>query len=351
MGVNDFKQGGFNKIKITHKSSMREYERLRKDQRLAPEMPIKPLRVSPYSVDGRGIVAIVRSDNRKDGIMEGIRLLGGLKPFLKGVEGEIVIKPNCNTDDPFPRNTHAETVKIIAKSLIEADFPADRIVVGDISGRWRGLPTRNTMMNMGLLNVIDELGINASYFEEEDWVTVKHHLARTWLEGIRIPKRIYQAGRIIFTPIIRPHEDAIFSLSMKLAVGLMDVVARDWLHNGESLYEKLAEFNLAVSTDLSIVDGMKCYIDQGPEFKNMVEPKIMIVGNDRVAVDAVTVAIMKQLGAYGVEIKPVREHEQIILAERLGLGKSSIDDIVLRTSDLTDSQDFESIVTRIKKEL
>lgn len=66
-------------------------------------------------------------------------MIGGVKPLCEGVEGEIVIKPNCNTDDPFPRDTHPETIKAIAESLIEVGFPAERIVVGDV-GEVQGPP-------------------------------------------------------------------------------------------------------------------------------------------------------------------------------------------------------------------
>lgn len=85
-----------------------------------------------------------------------------LKPLVRGVKSKIVIKPNCNTDDPFRGNTNSETVRFIAECLIENGFSADHIVVRDMSGRYRALPARNTMANMGLNRVARDLEIRLS---------------------------------------------------------------------------------------------------------------------------------------------------------------------------------------------
>jgi uncharacterized protein (DUF362 family) len=149
---------------------------------------------------------------------------------VEGVKGEVVIKPNCNTDDPFPRNTHHETVRCIAEGLIGAGLPAERICVGGMSGRFRGLPTRNTMEEMGLKRVADDWGIQPACFEEEDWVTARPPRASSWPDGVKIPRRIYEANRIFLTPIMRPHRTPVFTIATKLAVGLIDPVGREWLH-------------------------------------------------------------------------------------------------------------------------
>lgn len=128
---------------VTHESSMAVYELLMREPPSGVEVPFSPHRQDACSVHSRSVVAIVRSESRVEGIREAIHLIGGINPIIEWVEGEILIKPNCNTDDPFPRDTHPETVRGIAESLISVGFPADRIVLGEISGRFRGLPTRS----------------------------------------------------------------------------------------------------------------------------------------------------------------------------------------------------------------
>lgn len=340
-------------MEVTHENSMKEYDRLLKTPPLGRRIPIKLPRTDPYAVKGKSLVALVQSNGRSDGVKEALRLIGGLQPLCKGVKGEIIIKPNCNTDDPFPRNTHHETVRIIAENLIDSGISAEQIVVGDMSGRYRGLPTRHTMSNMGITKVANDLGIQLSYFEEEDWVTLNHPRNRAWPNGIKIPRRIYEADRVILTPIMRPHISATFTIALKLAVGLIDAVGREWLHNGEAFYEKMVELNLAFSADLVVTDAMKFYTDSGPThyFGGMVEPGIIIVGTNIVAADAVAATLMKQYGAHGLIDQPILEHKQFTLAEDLDLGKSKKKDMDLKTSNLIEDENFETLISQIKAEL
>lgn len=160
-------------MRNTHEGSMEVYNRLVENPIPGPPVQYRPMREEIYSSKGRHTVALVRAEERGRGIEEALRLMGELGRLVEGVEGEVVIKPNCNTNDSFPRNTHHETVRCIAEGLIGAGLPAERICVGDMSGRFRGLPTRNTMEQMGSRRVADELGIQLAFFEEEDWVTVR----------------------------------------------------------------------------------------------------------------------------------------------------------------------------------
>jgi len=83
----------------------------------------------------------------------------------------------------------------------------------------------------------------------------------------------------------------------------------------------------------------------------MVEPGIIIIGSNRVAVDAVAVGVLKQFRAYGLETKSILEHEQISRASKLGLGTPELTSIDLRTKNLEDDSNFEILCVLIKKEL
>lgn len=337
---------------ITHESSDTEYKRLLGNPKFAAEVPVIPLRKNLYSVDGKNVLALVCSDRRRDGILEALRLMGGVKSICSQCDGDLIIKPNCNMDEPFPRDTHPETVRIIAETLIESGFPPERVVVGDMSGRFKGLPTRQTMANLGLTEVARDLGIGISCFEEEEWVTVKPQGSKTWPDGIRIPRRIYEAGALIAAPIMRPHAGATFSMALKGAVGLIDATGREWLHNERySFCEKVVALNLAFSTDLVVMDGLRCFIDRAPTHKESVEPGVIIVSGNRVAADAVGVSVMKAHGAFGIVNRSVLKQEQLTLGEQLGLGSPRIKDMTLRTANLAEDEGFDSLVSRIKSEL
>ena len=336
---------------------MKIYNSLIDNPPFGKKVPYKPLREEVYSIDEKSLMAVVRTNNRKTGIREAFRLLGGLKLLSESLKGEIVIKPNLNTDDPFPRNTHPETIRFIAESLIEAGVPKGKIVVGETSGRFRGLPTRDTMENMGVKNVADDLGIQLSCFEEEDWVTVEPPLSRYWPGGIKIPRRIYEAERVILAPVMDLHRGPItFTLGLKLGVGILDSVGREWLHNGPDypepdFLEKAVEINLAYSTDLVVMDGMKFTRERGSKTNAIAEPGIIIVSGNRVAADAVAASIMKHYKAHNMIGKPVLEYPTLKMSHALDLGSPSIENMVLKTSNLSEDESFDNIVQEIQTEL
>lgn len=338
---------------VTPEGSAAVYEKLIKEPIDAPLVPYKHMRTETYTTNGKHTVAIVRTNDRVEGFKEAFRLIGGLSKLCKGVKGEIIIKPNCNTDDPFPRNTSHETVRVIAEGLIDTGFPADRICVGDASGRFRGLPTRYTIENMGIKAVADELGIQVGYFEEEEWVTVKPPKSVAWPDGIRIPKRIYEADRVILTPIMRPHRTPIFTIALKLPVGLIDPVAREWLHfnQNENFINKMIDLNLTFTADFVATDGMKFYTGRPPTFDEMASPGIVIVGSNSVASDAVAVCLMKQHKAHRMEDLPIREHLSFKVGEERGIGSSSLSKIELVARNLAGDPAFDDTVNFVKKEL
>jgi len=338
-------------MEVTPEGSMRLYREFAERPFKAPSVPVKPRRENPYRIGGRDIVALVRCGDRGQGISEAIRLLGGLKPMATGVKGEIIIKPNCNTDDPYPRDTHPDTVRGIARALMDAGVKPGRIVVGDMSGRARGLPTRATVENLGIKAAAEELGLQLAYFEEEQWVRVRPCEAEYWPDGLVIPRRIYEAERVVFSPILRSHTTATFTCAMKLGVGLIDARSRDWLHNGEFHEGKLLDINSAYTVDLVVADALRMNTGYRTDPVDEVEPGVIVAGGNVVACDAVSVAIMRRHGTVRVTDKPVKEHDQFRHARRLGLGSPRLRDINLKALDLAGDEEFQKLVSYVEAEL
>jgi uncharacterized protein (DUF362 family) len=340
-------------MKNSHEGSMAVYQQLLDNPIPGPLVSYKEFRKEVYKTNGKHRVAVIRTNNRREGIKTGLKKIGGIEKLIDGINGEIIIKPNCNTDDPFPRNSHHETIRVIAENLIAAGFPAEKICVGDASGRYRGLPTRNTIEEMGIKDVAEDLGIQVGYFEEEEWVTVKPSKATSWPEGIKIPKRIYEAGRVILTPIVRPHRTPLFTIAMKLGVGLLDPVGREWLHwkSNADFMNRMVDLNLAFSTDLVVTDVMKFFTGGGPVHNVMAEPGLIIVGSNRIAADAVAVCLMKQHKSNRIKDIPVREHLTFTIGEEKGIGSSYIADIELVSFNLAGDPEFPDVINKIREEL
>ncbi|MES0326365.1 MAG: hypothetical protein ABUK18_10885, partial [Candidatus Bathyarchaeia archaeon] len=117
---------------------MKLYRDMASNPSAAPVMSMKTFHTDPYKKMGKDVVSIVRTEDRPHGIRKAIEQIGGIEPLTEKVKGKILIKPNCNTDDPYPRDTHPDTIKAITEILVTAGFPADQIILGETSGRGRG---------------------------------------------------------------------------------------------------------------------------------------------------------------------------------------------------------------------
>lgn len=82
------------------------------------------------------------------------------------------------------------------------------------------------------------------------------------------------------------------------------------------------------------MDGLEAFTDGGPESGTLVKPEVMVLGTDRVAVDAVGVAILRMHGGNGtISCGRLFEQEQIARAVQLGLGVKGPEQIDLVTED------------------
>ena len=96
----------------------------------------------------------------------------------------------------------------------------------------------------------------------------------------------------------------------------------------------IAEINTAYSPHLVVLDGVEAFVDGGPATGTRVNAGLILAGIDRVAIDAVGVAILRLLGTTPeVSRGPVFAQEQIARAAELGLGVSSARDIQVVTAD------------------
>jgi uncharacterized protein (DUF362 family) len=207
------------------------------------------------------------------------------------------------------------------------------------------------MENLGITKVTEDMGLNIAYFEEEEWVTVAPTAAKWWPNGLRIPRTVYEAERIIFTPILRSHTSATFTCSLKLGVGLIDAKERDWLHNGENFYEKMMDINLAYQVDMVIADALKMNTGYRTELEDEVAPGIITASNNMVASDAVSAALMRHYGTVRVVDNETRDQIQFKLAERLELGKARLSSIEILRENMTTEDDFEKKLDYILSEL
>jgi uncharacterized protein (DUF362 family) len=102
------------------------------------------------------------------------------------------------------------------------------------------------------------------------------------------------------------------------------------LHGSPYQRHMIAEINKHYKPDLIIMDGIKAFVDGGPERGKEVQPNLMLASSDRVAIDAVGVAILR---GYGATRQIMRGHifelDQLRRASELEIGVKSVSDIRL----------------------
>ncbi|MBL7213103.1 MAG: DUF362 domain-containing protein, partial [Desulfobacteraceae bacterium] len=101
-----------------------------------------------------------------------------------------------------------------------------------------------------------------------------------------------------------------------------------------------AEINEPFSPDLVVLDGIDAFVDGGPATGKRVKGNVFLASNDRIAVDAAGVAVLKELGSSrSIMDKRIFHQKQISRAVDLGLGVSSPSEIDLVPAD-PKSQEF-----------
>jgi len=95
------------------------------------------------------------------------------------------------------------------------------------------------------------------------------------------------------------------------------------------------------------MDAMEAFVEAGPMTGKRKRADLFVAGTDRIAIDAVGLAILKDLGST-TEImnNPIFEQEQIARAVEMGLGVASPDNIELIVED-ADSANYAKTIRTI----
>ena len=280
-------------------------------------------------------VYLIHTSNREEGIRRGLAALG--MPAAKGKH--VVIKPNFNSADPYPASTHLDTLGTLVRQLQAA--VASEISVADRSGMGN---TRKVMERKGVFAQAKLLSYDAVVMDEtpmEGWA--EERLAGShWSRGVLFPRLFQEADLLVQTCCLKTHRyGGHFTLSLKNSVGVVAKYSpRDSynymgeLHGTSHQREMIAEINQLYRPAMVVMDGLEAFTDGGPESGTLVKPEVMLLGTDRVAMDAVGVAILRLHGGNPtISRGRVFEQEQIARAVQLGLGARGPEQIDLITED------------------
>ncbi len=290
-------------------------------------------------------VAVVKTEDRKEGIQKAVSLLNLDGKFE---DSEVLIKPNFNTADPFPASTHNDTLVKIVEELRNQE--ANSITLGERSGP---PPTDQVLSDKGIYELAENLDIDLVNFDElpEEALPVQNPPKSHWSDGFRVARPILEADRVVSTPCLKTHQfGGEFTMSLKLSVGIVPRRGYNYmgeLHSSSNMRKMIAEINQVYSPGLILMDAMKVFTDGGPSYGDRESPNLVVAGTDRIAIDAVGIAILKTLGS-NEEIMGTDafQQEQIKRAIELGLGVDGPDKINLIGNEKT-----QSVISEIRTHL
>lgn len=290
-------------------------------------------------------VALVKTADRMMGVKASIQALK-----INPVKGkQILLKPNFNTADKTPGSTHNDTLAALIEELWK--MGARSISLGERSYP----PTREVMEEKGVFPLLEKLNVNVIDFDtlaEKDWVEFKPKESH-WSGGFRIARPILEAECLVSTCCLKTHQyGGIFTLSLKLHVGVVPTSRNGFpymreLHGSVHQRKLIAEINVPFKPDLVVLDGVDAFVDGGPATGTRAKGEVFLASTDRVAIDAVGVAILKMLGSNEKIMRPkIFEQEQIARAAELGLGASSAAEVSLIPAS-SESKEYCSRVAAI----
>ena len=180
--------------------------------------------------------------------------------------------------------------------------------------------------------------------------------------GLALVPRIFYCGyfsradQVVQTCCLKTHRfGGNFTMSLKNSVGIVakrvpginyDFMGE--LHSSPHQRLMIAEINKFYRTDLVVMDATDGFSTGGPDKGKLIHPKVIIAGTDRIAIDAVGVALLRSYGTlHDVMQGRIFDQEQIARAAELGIGVTSAAEIRLVPLDPT----AESVAEKIQMQL
>jgi uncharacterized protein (DUF362 family) len=277
----------------------------------------------------KSLVALVKTNDRKRGVVEALKLVA----FPPMTSKKVFIKPNFNTADPAPGSTHVDVLAALIEEIQNRDAAA--ITVGDRSGP---ADTQEVLKEKGIIALGEKMGFSVINFEampDTEWVLIEPPGSH-WEGGFLMARPLVEAEYIVTTGCLKTLGfGGHFTMSLKLSVGAVHRKhMMPQLHGSPHMRDMIAEINLGYRPQLILLDGVDVYTDGGPMTGEKKTGDVIIAGTDRVAVDAVGLAVLKELGANPTIMdRNIFDQDQIKRAVALNIGISGPQDIEIITPD------------------
>jgi uncharacterized protein (DUF362 family) len=299
-------------------------------------------------MDNMSTVALATAENRKQAVAASIQALK-INPVKNK---DVLIKPNFNTADETPGSTHNDTLVALVEEVWK--LGARSVSLGERSYP----PTQTVMDQKGVVPLLSQHDVRILNFDdltEKDWVEIRPKDGH-WRNGFRVARPVLESECLISTGCLKTHQHGgVFTMSLKLHVGVVPTFRHGYdymqeLHQSPHQRKMIAEINAPFQPALVVMDGIDVFVDGGPASGKLAKGNVFLASSDRVAIDAVGLAVLKNLGSNSdIMGRKIFEQEQIARAAELGLGASSPEQIEVIAAD-DRSRDYRDRVVAVLKQ-
>ena len=279
-----------------------------------------PARVAAVTPPARGRVVLVKAAEPAGAVAACLDALD----FKACAGRETAVKANFNSDDPFPASTHPATLAALLAELTRRG--AAGLAVGERSGMG---DTRRVLQRTGAADAVTGAGGRLVVLDDlpaDGWQAFR---AEHWPQGFHAARLFSEAACAVQTMCCKTHRfGGHVTLALKNTVGLVAKrvageghdFMRD-LHSSEHQRAMIAEANLAWTPAVSLMDCREAFVDGGPERGTRAAPGVFLASDDRCALAAAAIALLRLHGMKGPAARgPIGETAQLARALALGLG-------------------------------
>ncbi len=239
------------------------------------------------------VVSLVKTEPEPDeqqiigAVREAVELAGGLKGLFK--PGELVlINPNLVAVPP-KRRSGAVTLKEVSKAVA--------ILVKELGGK--PIIAESSAAGVDTEKVIEATGYKELRAEGYDVVDLKKDKTVIIkvppgfiLKEITTFELVQKAAAIISVPVMKTHDQAEASLSIKNLKGLIPDELKKDFHRIYSIFEGVPALMAALKPSFAVVDAIVAQEGLGPIFGLPVGMNAILAGRDLAAVDSISCQLM-----------------------------------------------------------
>jgi uncharacterized protein (DUF362 family) len=271
---------------------------------------------------GKPILVCVTGTDFEAMLAAGLSKLGGLSKLISANQ-DVLIKPNCNANEPYPGITDTH-------SLLSIINEVKKVTGGTVSVGDQGyVHSALVYPSSGMDPKVEQAGAKLITLTE-----IYNVRQTSWASNIpdfNVYADVYDAPVIINTCVLKRHHTANYTCAIKNNVGAVAgpdaALTRRYLHyDSEDFMNTVAEIAGVINPELNIVDARTVLTVRGPSYDSgiPVDANKIVLCGDIVATDRYCAEI---LAAHDQEFTVNMALPIIGRAEYLGMGTKDLSEV------------------------